>query len=66
MRTGKIQDVAPVDIEYRYEVSQDESGELRVTAYSTEYCWKEPKETELFECALAEMDQYAAKAEAAQ
>lgn len=47
LRTGRVQDVAPGDIAYRYEVTFDGRG-LRVTAYRTNYWDDDKAETCIF------------------
>ncbi len=64
MPSGPIQDVAPGDIEYRYEIFPGNNGELRVTAYLVNN-WGNYTEELLFNCAFSELDQAAEKAEAA-
>jgi hypothetical protein len=58
LQTGRIQDVSPGDIQYRYEVSCLDD-ELYVKAYGTDY-WDEPTETEIFSGTLAAFKVFAA------
>lgn len=56
MPCGKWQDVAPRDIEYRYEISLKD-GELHIRAFEAGFSYPEdkPRESEIFAGTLAEM-----------
>lgn len=60
MPSGNIHDVAPSDIEYRYEIMEgNQRGTLRVNAYATNYWDDNKEETLLFNCDLDDMEEVA-------
>lgn len=60
IQSGDVREVAPGDIEYRYEISQGKDGALRVKAWDTNY-WHDPREESLIiDCRL---DKFAAEAD---
>ncbi len=65
MHSGKIQEVAPSDIEYRYEI-EVAGKDLQITAFETRYWGDKQDETRIWQGPLAEMLAWAEKAEAAE
>lgn len=59
--SGKAQDVASRDIEYRYEIGPGNSQELRVIGYATDYWESEKKEEMLFNCRIEDFAEQAVK-----
>ena len=47
LATGPVRDVSPCDIEYRYEISVDAKGKLRVVAFEVN-AWEEWTEKQIF------------------
>jgi hypothetical protein len=60
MPSGNVEDVAPGDIEYRYEITQGNDGALRVAAYTVN-AWDTYQEEMILNCRL---DEFADKAKA--
>ena len=63
MKTGDIRQVAPWDIEYRYEI-EPKGQSLQVKGYQTSY-GENPTETLIFTCDIKDLAETAATAEAA-
>ena len=62
LKTGNVQDIAPRDIEYRYEIYQGNDQGLRVKAFETSY-WEEKKDEMIFDCRLEQFTKEAKKYE---
>lgn len=67
LHSGNWRDVAPADIEYRYEVWQDPEGTLMVRGFETFLPWEgddpEWEETEIFTAPLLQVQEHVAAME---
>lgn len=62
MSSGIPQDIAPCDIEFRYEIYPGNAdGEVRVKAFETNYWDDEKKERLLFDCEISKIQEVAQK-----